>query len=151
WGFAPLSATRFRVWPSVNLASCWVDRRWRQAGHRSPIFYTGSMRRTLALVILTVVIGPSAAGAQRLPMAVVPDHYDLAFTIDLNRERFSGDETIHVRVGTTTSRVVLNAVDLDLRDVTIATASSTQKATVSTNRADETATLVVPRPIPPGA
>src|SRR4029079_14575636 len=49
-----------------------------------------------------------------------------------------------------TSRIVLNAVDLDLKDVTIATASSTQKATVSTNRAGETANLVVPHSIAPG-
>ena len=108
------------------------------------------MRLTLALAVLAAIFRPSSVAAERLPMGVVPDHYDLKFTIDLNRERFSGQETIHVRVGEATSRIVLNAVDLDLKDVTIATASSTQKATVSTNRAGETATLVVPHSIAPG-
>jgi aminopeptidase N len=109
------------------------------------------MRTTLALVLLATILRPAPAVAGRLPGTVVPDHYDLAFTIDLDRERFSGQETIRVNVQQATSRVVLNAVGLDLRDVTITTPSATQKATVSTNQADETATIVVPQPIAAGA
>ena len=89
------------------------------------------MRTTLALLALFLAsLLPAPAAAERLPRTVVPDHYDLAFTIDLNGERFSGEETISVRVGEPTSRVVLNAVDLDLSAVTIATAGSTRTATV---------------------
>jgi len=108
------------------------------------------MRPTLALLFLASLL-PSPVAAERLPRTVVPDHYDLAFTIDLDRERFAGEETIAVRVGEPTSRVVLNAVGLDLSDVTIVTTGSTQTAAVTLSQAEETATLSVPQPIGPGA
>ena len=40
---------------------------------------------------------PYPLRAQRLPATVTPDHYDLAFVVDLARERFEGTETIRVR------------------------------------------------------
>ena len=83
----------------------------------------------LRLTLLFAALFPAAAFAERLPGNVVPDHYDLSFTIDLARERFSGQETIRVRVVQATSRIVLHALDLQLQDVTIGAAGSTQHAT----------------------
>ena len=109
------------------------------------------MRLTLRLTLLLAALFPGVALADRLPTTVAPDHYDLSFTIDLARERFTGQETIRVRVAQATSRIVLNALDLELQDVTIGRGSSGQKATVSIDRNNETATLTVPQPIAPGA
>src|SRR6185436_3673366 len=94
----------------------------------------------LALIILTT---PLPASAQRLPGLVTPDHYDLAFVVDLSRERFEGTETIRVKVEEPTSRVVLHAVDLDLRQVTIGSGAAAQPATVVLDAESQTATLSV--------
>ena len=64
--------------------------------------------------------------AQRLPSSVTPEHYDLAFSLDLDHEHFEGVETIRVRVAETTPRVVLHSVDLDLREVTIGAGPAAQ-------------------------
>jgi aminopeptidase N len=107
------------------------------------------MRRiSVALLLATVITAPALA--QRLPTTVVPDHYDLTFKVDLPNERFTGLETIRVRVIRPTSRVVLNALDLRFDDVTIDTAAASQEAAVSINQHDETATLTIAQPLPAG-
>jgi aminopeptidase N len=87
----------------------------------------------------------------RLPTTVTPEHYDLAFVVDLGRERFEGTETIRVNVAEPTSRVVLNAVDIEFRQVTIGAGSAAQTAAVTLDEASQTATLTVPTPLPKGA
>src|SRR5262245_39994603 len=99
-----------------------------------------------ALLLLTAL----PASAQRLPTTVTPDHYDLAFVVDLKRERFEGTETIKVRFGEPTTRIVMNAVELQVRDVTIGTGASAQKASVAFDEANQTVTLTVPKPIAKG-
>src|SRR6266850_453463 len=90
------------------------------------------------------------ASAQRLPTIVTPEHYDLAFVVDLTRERFEGTETIKVRIGEPTTRIVLNAIDLQIRDVMIGAGSAAQKATVTFDEPNQTATFAVPRPLAKG-
>jgi aminopeptidase N len=105
----------------------------------------------LPVVVLTAVLllARPAAG-QRLPAGVEPDHYDLAFVVDLAHERFDGTETIRVRVAAPTTRVVLNAIDIDFRDVTIGTGAGAQKAAVTSDATLQTATFTVARPIAAG-
>ena len=83
-----------------------------------------SSRRLLMPCILLILIlmlsGATPARAQRLPATVTPEHYDLAFTVDLPHARFEGTETIRVQLNEPTPRVVLNAIDLVFKDVTIA-------------------------------
>jgi aminopeptidase N len=112
--------------------------------------YTEFMRKTLGLALLTAVLAVPAAAEERLPRTVWPDHYDLDFTIDLQRERFSGREAIQVRIAEPTSRIVLHALDLELRDVVVTASGAPQKAGVSFDRDAQTATLMVARPIPGG-
>jgi aminopeptidase N len=113
------------------------------------------MRRPFPPALLILALAATPAFAQsRLPRDVVPDHYDLTFTVDLANHRFTGLETIHVRVNTPTSRIVLHALDLDLENVSIASSStqpSAQKAVVSLNAQTQTATLTVTRPLPQGS
>ncbi len=84
------------------------------------------MSRLSALALTVLALASTPVFAQsRLSRDVVPDHYDLTFTVDLANERFTGLETIRVRVNTPTSRLVLHALDLELEDVTIAPSSAT--------------------------
>jgi aminopeptidase N len=108
------------------------------------------MRGNQAIALLLVALVTTPAFAQRLPGTVVPDHYDLTFNVDLANGRFTGLETIHVRVLAPTSSVVLNALDLQLQDVTIEADAASQKATVSTSQHEQTATFSVRQPLPSG-
>jgi aminopeptidase N len=101
------------------------------------------------LVLISALLAAPAA-AQRLPETVTPEHYDLAFVVDLQGERFEGAETIRIRTPGPTARVVMNAVDIDFVEVTIGTGAAAQKATVVLDPPSQTATLVVPRAIPRG-
>ena len=57
--------------------------------------------------------------AQRLPPTATPDHYDLAFVVDIAGKRFEGTETIRIRIDQPTDRIVLNAAEIDFEEVTI--------------------------------
>jgi aminopeptidase N len=109
------------------------------------------MRPTTFAALFVALLCALAADAQRLPTIVTPSHYDLKFTVDLGRERFEGAETIRVQVAEPTAKVVLNAFELTLRDVTIGTGAAAQTATVTMDESSQTATLTVPKPLPKGA
>jgi aminopeptidase N len=109
------------------------------------------MRLPSFAILLLSLLTALPASAQRLPTIVTPDHYDLAFVVDLARERFEGTETIRVHVAESTSRIVLHAVDLELREVTIGSGAGAQTATVAFDPDAQTATFSVPRPLPKGA
>jgi aminopeptidase N len=102
------------------------------------------------VVFLALVNAAAPAHAQRLPSGVAPSHYDLAFSVDLARARFDGTETIRVELERPTRTVVLHALEITFRDVTITAASSTQKAAVALNPSQQTATLTVPNLLPKG-
>src|SRR5258705_11989614 len=105
----------------------------------------------LPLLIGAALLTALPASAQRLPTTVTPDHYDLAFVVDLARERFDGTETIRVTVAEATSRVVLHAVDLELREVTIGAGAAAQQATVARDEKSQTATLAAAQPLAKGS
>src|SRR6266852_5152305 len=80
----------------------------------------------------------------RLPMTVLPEHYDLTFTLDLAHARFEGTETIRIQITEPTRTIVLHALDMELHDATVGTAgASAQKANVSLDQKSETATLAI--------
>jgi puromycin-sensitive aminopeptidase len=101
-----------------------------------------------ALVALLVA---RPVSAQRLPTTVVPSHYDLTLSVDLQHERFEGDETIHVAVRETVPSIVLNAAGIDFHDVTIDMGAGPVPAAVSLDAVRQTATLTVAGPVPRGA
>jgi aminopeptidase N len=110
------------------------------------------MRLPLILLAIGACVGLSAreARAQRLPTTVVPEHYDLAFDVDLSRAAFTGVETIRVRLTAPTRRIVLHALDLRFESATIAAAGQSQTASVTLDRSSETAALTVARELPAG-
>src|SRR6266545_5101394 len=98
--------------------------------------------RTVVLPLLAgILVSASPASAQRLPAIVTPDHYDLAFVVDLTRERFEGTETIRAQVAEPTARIVMNAVELRFHEVTIGTGAALQKADVALDESNQTAML----------
>jgi aminopeptidase N len=113
--------------------------------------YTGTMRQSCLTAIAVTLLSALPATAQRLPSIVVPSHYDLAFVVDLNRERFEGTETIHVQVKEPTAKVVLNAFEIRFQQVTIGSGAAGQTAAVTLDEESQTATLTVPKPIARGA
>jgi aminopeptidase N len=101
------------------------------------------------LVVLLLV--PAAVLAQRLPVDVIPEHYDIAVTPDLEAATFTGHERIAVRVTKPTSAIVLNAAEIEFDNVTVTAAGRTERARVSLAPSREQATLTVPRIIAAGA
>jgi aminopeptidase N len=110
----------------------------------------GALTGVIGALLLLPLLAPPV-GAQRLPQTVTPGHYDLSFVVDIPRQRFEGNETIHVQVPQPTRRVVLNAAEITFRDVTIVSGGVTQPATVTLDRNSETATLTVATPLAVGA
>src|SRR5207245_1465863 len=90
------------------------------------------------------------ATAQRLPELAVPESYKLTLTPNFDKDNFTGDETIRIRVLKTTSQIVLNATEINFQDVTIASSSTKQKANNRLDKEKEMATLVVDKPLQPG-
>ena len=107
------------------------------------------MQRTavLAVGILTLA---TVATAQRLPDLVVPRHYELTFAPDLVGDTFTGRERIDVDLQRSTSAIVLNALELELRDVRIEQRNASQPAVVAIDKEKEQATLTVDRPLAAG-
>jgi aminopeptidase N len=103
------------------------------------------MRRILCVLLLLAAL---PAFAQRLPRTVLPHHYDLTFGPDFATDRFDGDETIHVTISQPITEVVLNAVEIELREVRIESGGKAQTAAVATKA--ETATLTVAEPLAVG-
>jgi aminopeptidase N len=108
------------------------------------------MRPASAALLAAALLTALPASAQRLPTIIRPDHYDLAFVVDLAHERFEGNETIRVQVAEPTPRVVLHALDIQFREVTIGAGPSAQTATVTLDEASQTAALTVARPLAKG-
>jgi aminopeptidase N len=108
------------------------------------------MVKRAAYAALGLFLFASPAWAQRLPTTVKPDRYDLKFVVDLANARFDGVETIHVTVASPTPKVVLHAAEITFAEVTIGAGAAAQKAAVSLNANDQTATLSVPQALAAG-
>jgi aminopeptidase N len=106
------------------------------------------LRIGLFLIVLQVAAGPALA--QRLPATVTPEHYTLWFAPDLEEETFRGKATIDVRVAQSTREITLHAAEITFSDVTVTAGGRTQKARVTMNAANETATITVPDAIAAG-
>jgi aminopeptidase N len=109
----------------------------------------GSMKRTLALLFLTLATIPAAI-AQRLPEVAAPENYKLTFTPNLDKATFEGEETIQIHILKPTSEITLNAADIDFHEVTITTKGGMQTAKVTPEKEKEMAVLAVDKPLAAG-
>ena len=80
----------------------------------------------------------------------MPESYKLTFTPDFDKNNFSGEEVLAIKVLKPTSQIVLNALQIDFREATITRGKDTQTAKVALDEKNETATLTVDEPIQAG-
>jgi aminopeptidase N/puromycin-sensitive aminopeptidase len=113
-------------------------------------FYAPSFRVTLAVLAALGCCIPVSASAQRLSQAVRPEHYTLTLTPDLKAATFTGTETIDVNLTEPTDRITLNAVELDLKSVTVTAGGKEQTAVISLDKDKEQATFTFPEKLPAG-
>jgi aminopeptidase N len=83
-----------------------------------------------------------------LPDAVVPRHYDIEITPDLEHLRFRGRVRIDVEVARPANSIVLNAADLSFDRITLAGQKDAPKVTVDARQ--QTAAFAFSAPIAPG-
>ena len=102
-------------------------------------------------VLLLSVLWSTPATAQRLPGTVLPEHYTLSFSPDLENETFRGRESIHVTITEPTKTITLHAAEIQFGEVTITAGGRTQTARVTTDAAKETATFTVPDTLAEGS
>src|SRR3954465_1743099 len=99
-------------------------------------------------VLLTLIATPCLA--QRLPDNVVPSHYDIAVTPDLEAATFTGTETIAATLKKAATIITLNAAEIQFDTVTVKSGGRSEQARVSLDPAKEQATFTVDREIPAG-
>ncbi len=107
------------------------------------------MRKTVSFVALILALAPVVAG-QRLPEIATPEKYQLTVALDFDKENFTGDETIDVRVPKPTSTIVLNAAEITFAEVTVTAAGKTQTAKVTPDEDKQMATLALDQPLAAG-
>ncbi|HEY1580296.1 MAG TPA: M1 family aminopeptidase [Terracidiphilus sp.] len=88
--------------------------------------------------------------AQRLPDTVLPQHYSLSLTPNLQDATFKGSESIEVTLAEPGTSITLNAHDLTFQSVKISAAAKDQTASVSLDTDKEQATFTVPDQLPAG-
>ncbi len=93
---------------------------------------------------------PSQAD-HRLPRTVIPTHYRLTVEPDLAQARFTGRVSVEVDVVEAVGAVVLNAAELEIRDVALVSPAGERiVANVTMDEAAERATLTLERPAAAG-
>jgi aminopeptidase N len=85
----------------------------------------------------------------KLPKTVIPVHYAIELTPDLESLALAGSEVVDIEVREPTARLVLNAINTTFASATID--DDAQRADVTLDAAAETATLSFPQPLTAGA
>ncbi len=91
-----------------------------------------------------------AAPSGRLPKGVAPRRYDLSLRLEPEAGTFRGRVEIALNVAAPTDRLVLNALDLNLTEVTVA-GRRIDPSKVLIDAKSETATILLDTPLPKGA
>ena len=107
------------------------------------------MKRIFCVLSFALAV-VSIASAQRLPDVAAPENYKLAFNPDLDQAKFTGDETIAIRVLKPTAEITLNSADIEIQEATISNGKATQKAAVTFQKDKEMVVLAVPKQLAAG-
>ena len=91
--------------------------------------------------------------ASRLPTSVRPLRYTITLTPDLDEFTFTGEETVDVQVVEPTSRITVNAAELQISqgELTTEDGKTLSARDIAVDEASETATFSFDQEIPPGA
>src|SRR2546428_13476323 len=87
----------------------------------------------------------------RLPMAVVPQRYELLLTFEPDRGEFSGSVTVHVQVREPVRAIILHALELTVPRAVVEAGGARFPALVSVDPDSETITLTPDREVPAGS
>jgi puromycin-sensitive aminopeptidase len=89
--------------------------------------------------------------AYRLPLSAKPERYELELTPNLEASRFDGTESVSISVLEPTTKLVLNAVDLEIGNVRLEVPDGrVLEGTVSYNEREQLATLNFAEQLEPG-
>ncbi|MGZ4897562.1 MAG: M1 family metallopeptidase, partial [Candidatus Angelobacter sp.] len=108
--------------------------------------------RLMLFAFLLLTIAATGVQAQRLPMTVVPSHYKLLLDPDIGGQKFTGEESITIKVQQSTSEIVLNSLGLDISTAEAITGLDmpTLPAQVTYDQPSEMVRLSFAKPIPKG-
>jgi aminopeptidase N/puromycin-sensitive aminopeptidase len=95
-------------------------------------------------------VSTARLAAQRLPGNVIPENYKLFLDPRISEGRFSGEETVSVRLAEPLTEIVLNSLDLEISLAEITVGGKTQQAKVTYDRPGEMARLSLPTSVPSG-
>ena len=110
-----------------------------------------NLSRALAsLLPLLAALSANSLGAQRLPANVIPSHYTLHLSPDIQAKTFAGTESITVALAQPSATITLNSAEISITSVQAVAAGTTQTATVAYAPKLEQATLTFPAPLPAG-
>jgi len=101
-------------------------------------------------ILLILLASALAVEAQRLPTSVVPEHYKLSFTPNLQNAAFSGDEIIDVRIVKPTTFITVNAAEIKFTSATLESHGTTVAAKVTTDDDREQANIIAPHVLAAG-
>lgn len=110
----------------------------------------GHLSSGLFAAVLLVSGAATNLQAQRLPKAVVPVHYRLILSPDLQNATFTGDETIDVTLTVPLKSITLNAAEINFRSVTTTVAGHKLTAMVSEDATKQQATFDFGEQLPAG-
>lgn len=90
--------------------------------------------------------------AYRLPRSVIPSRYQLTLSPDLGTASFAGSEVVDVEIVEPVVEVVLNAVELEIGEVSMVDAAGVSNAAsgISYDVAEERVTFTFDAPLQPG-
>ena len=117
--------------------------------HRLTFFFPWLQKISIACSLLAVPFC-SQLSAQRLPQTVVPEHYTLTLTPDLVAAKFTGTETIDVRLTAPSNTITLNAAEIQFVNVTATISDKDYPAQVGLDGEKEQATFTFPQALPAG-
>ena len=134
----------------------------RQAFTKGTVGLVGAVRDLAAMLAATIVIVLALSGIAmaepgysfdttpgKLPKAVIPLHYAIELTPDLENLRLAGVEIVDVEVREPTARLVLDAVEMTFAAASID--DDVQRADIALDAAAETATLTFPKVLAVGS
>ena len=127
--------------------------------HRQLFDRPGNLGAGLTAVLMLLVSASGSAFAEsnyafdntpgKLPKTVIPVHYAIELTPDLEHLTIAGTEVIDIQVREPTARLTLNAVDMTFGAASID--DDAQRGEIALDAATEAATLTFPQPLAAGA
>jgi aminopeptidase N len=106
--------------------------------------------RLAGIAATVLMLATPVLMAQRLSTNVIPQHYALRLTPDLDKATFGGEETIDMTLAQPTDSITLNALEIQFQSVTANTGKREMKADVSLDEAKQQATFHFPGTLPAG-